>query len=145
MKASPHMEAAVWLPLLREALSQEGRFRFPLRGNSMRPTLPSQCEIDITPSVRPPRLGELIVFVVDDALVAHRLVRRKGNTWIAQGDNRLVPDQPLPPEQVLGQVSAAFVNGSRIWPKPWERWVAWPWIVRHHVLRGARWIMRKLR
>ncbi len=145
MTAQSQIDAAVWLPLLREALTAEGRFRLPLRGNSMRPTLPAQCEIDITPLAGRPRLGELIVFVVDDALVAHRLVRRTGDILIAQGDNRLGPDRPLIPGQVLGRVTSAYVNGLRVWPKAAERWVAWAWIVRHHVLRGARWIVRRLR
>lgn len=145
MTAQSQIDAAVWLPLLREALDAEGRFRFPLRGNSMRPTLPAHCEIDVTPLVARPRLGELIVFVVDDALVAHRLVRRRGDVLIAQGDNRLGPDRPLLPGQVLGRVGAAYVNGSRIWPKTAERLAAWFWITRHHALRGARWIVRKFR
>ncbi len=145
MTANSQVDAAVWLPLLRDALAAEGRFRFPLRGSSMRPTLPAQCEIDIMPLVGEPRLGELIVFVVDDALVAHRLVRRNKGFLIAQGDNRLVPDRPLSPGQVLGRVAAAYVNGSRAWPAAAERIVAWAWIVRYHALRGARWMARRLR
>ncbi len=35
--------------------------------------LPVQCEIEITPLVGRPGLGELIVFFVGDALVAHGL------------------------------------------------------------------------
>ena len=145
MTAPSQIDAAVWLPLLREALAAEGRFRLPLRGNSMRPTLPAHCEIDVQPLVRQPRLGELLVFVVDDALVAHRLVRRRGDVLIAQGDNRLSPDRPLLFHQVLGRVMAAHVDGARAWPKTAERFVAWYWITRHHVLRGMRWVARKLR
>ena len=40
-EASPGViRASTWLPLLREALEKVGVFRFPLRGASMRPTLP---------------------------------------------------------------------------------------------------------
>jgi len=139
------VDAAVWLPLIRQALASEGRFRFPLAGDSMRPTLPVRCEIEIAPLVSPPALGDLIVFVVDDALVAHRLVRRKADALIAQGDNRRGPDRPLLPDQVIGRVTSAYVNGSRIWPGPPERLAARFWIARHHACRGARWIARKLR
>ncbi len=145
MTAPPHVDAAVWLPLIRQALAAEGRFRFPLAGDSMRPTLPVQCEIEIAPLLGPPGLGELIVFVVDDVLVAHRLVRRSAHELIAQGDNRLGPDRPLLPDQVLGRVISAYVNKSCVWPGPAERLAARVWIARHHALRGARWIARKLR
>lgn len=124
MTVPSQVDAAVWLPLIRQALTAEGRFRFPLAGDSMRPTLPVQCEIEIAPLVVQPGLGELIIFVVDDALVAHRLVRRKADKLITQGDNRLGPDRPLLPDQVLGRVTSAYVNKSRIWPRPAERLAA---------------------
>jgi len=124
MTVPSQVDAAVWLPLIRQALTAEGRFRFPLAGDSMRPTLPVQCEIEIAPLVVQPGLGELIVFVVDDALVAHRLVRRKADELITQGDNRLGPDRPLLPDQVLGRVTSAYVNKSCIWPRPAERLAA---------------------
>jgi len=111
----------------------------------MRPTLPNHCEIDVMPLAGQPRLGELIVFVVDDTLVAHRLVRRSGDILIAQGDNRLSPDRPLLLRQVLGRVMYAYVNGARIWPKTTEKLVAWCWMMRYHALRGMRWMARKLR
>ena len=137
MTAQSQIDAAVWLPLLREALDAEGRFRFPLRGNSMRPTLPAHCEIDVTPLAGRPRLGELIVFVVDDALVAHRLVRRRGDVLIAQGDNRLGPDRPLLPDQVLGRVAELLMSMDRkSGRKTAERLAAWFWITRYHALEG---------
>ena len=145
MTAPSQVDPAVWLPLIRQALAAEGRFRFPLAGDSMRPTLPVRCEIEIAPLAGRPGLGELIVFVVDDALVAHRLVRRSADALIAQGDNRRGPDRPLKPDQVLGRVISAYVNKSRVWPGPAERLAARYWIARHHALRGARWIARKLR
>ena len=89
---------------MREALEREGVFRFPLRGASMRPTLPVECDIEIVPLPAQTPLGALIVFVIDDTLIAHRLVRRSGGRWIAQGDGRLGPDRPLAPSQILGMV-----------------------------------------
>jgi hypothetical protein len=134
--ALPEM-ASVWLPLLREALERDGQFRFPLRGSSMRPTLPESCDIMIVPLPLVPRPGSLIVFAQRDALVAHRLVRRTPRGWIAQGDGRLVPDPALQPEQVLGLVSAAYTGDRRIWPGRLERAAAGFWLARHHALRIA--------
>lgn len=34
-----------WLPLLREVLAREEQFRWRLRGTSMLPTLPPECEL----------------------------------------------------------------------------------------------------
>ena len=137
--------ATTWLPLLREALEREGRFRFPLRGASMRPTLPVACEIEIVPAPAHVTLGNLIVFVQGDALIAHRLVRRAAPGWIAHGDGRLTPDRPLRPEQVLGVVTAAYQDGRRIWPGPAEPLVRWLWVARHHTLRPARFAWHALR
>lgn len=145
MTAPSRVDAAVWLPLIKQALAAEGRFRFPLRGDSMRPTLPVRCEIEIAPLVGQPELGDLIVFAADGALVAHRLVRRNAHELIAQGDNRLGPDRPLLPDQVLGRVTSAYVNKTRVWPGAAERLAARFWIARHHILRAIRWVARKLR
>ncbi len=130
--------ADIWLPLLREALDKEGRFRWPLRGNSMWPTLPAECEIELGPLVSPVRLGELIVFVVDDTLIAHRLVRRAGGYWIAQGDHRLGPDRPVPPDQVLGRVLAAYQNNRRCWPRRFSDVGRAVWLARYQALRFMR-------
>jgi hypothetical protein len=137
--------AATWLPLLREALVREGVFRFPLRGTSMRPTLPVECDIEIAPLPAQTSLGSLIVFVIDDTLIAHRLVRRSGGRWIAQGDGRLGPDRPLEPSQILGLVSAAHQNGHRCWPTAASRLLTVFWVARHWALRPVRAVRRALR
>lgn len=132
------------LPVLQDVLARQGRFVLLLRGNSMRPTLPEECEIEVIPRAGAPRLGQLIVFAVGDVLVAHRFVARKDGLWIAQGDNRRGPDPPLPPEQVLGMVAAVRVQGHRVWPRRGERVRAWLWVARYHILRAARWGRQKL-
>ncbi len=139
--------ASVLLPLLQEGLQREGRFRWRLRGTSMQPTFPPDCEIEIIPlPSRRPQLGDVLVFLSGDVLVAHRLVRRAGRQWITQGDGRLGPDPPLRPEQVLGQVASASVNGQRFWPRRAETTRAAWWVARYHLLRpirvGWRWLRR---
>lgn len=138
MTDSVAARAVTWLPLLREALAQAGRFRWPLRGNSMLPTLLAECEIEVGPLPSPVRLGELIVFVVDDTLIAHRLVRRAGDYWIAQGDHRLAPDRPLHPDQVLGCVLAAYQNNRRCWPRRFSPARRIVWLARYQALRVVR-------
>jgi hypothetical protein len=132
------LAATTWLPLLREALEQSGSFRWPLHGTSMTPTLPAECEIEVRPLQSPVPLGELIVFACDDTLIAHRLVRRVDDLWIAQGDNRLSPDRPLHLDQVLGRVAAAYQQDRRCWPRRFS--AAWrvAWLGRYQVLRVVR-------
>lgn|GEM_PF-890518 len=127
-----------WLPLLREALARDGSFRFPLHGTSMRPTLPARCTIEIAPLPPCIRLGDLIVFANGDTLIAHRLVRRQGERWIAQGDGRRSPDRPLAMDQVLGIVTAAYMDGRCCWPTSYSRLLAAFWVARHHFLRPVR-------
>jgi len=137
--------AFTWLPLLREALNKEGVFRCPLHGTSMRPTLPVDCEIAISPLPAKLPLGMLIVFVSGDVLIAHRLVRRSGGRWIAQGDGRLGPDRPLAPAQILGVVAAAYQDGQQCWPTATSRVLTVFWVARHWALRPARAVRRALR
>jgi hypothetical protein len=138
-----HREAAAWVPLLLEVLNRQGHCRWPLRGHSMRPTLPADCEIDVAPLPTRVPLGALIVFANGDALVAHRLVRRAGNAWIAQGDNRRSPDRALNPAQVLGVVRAAYLpNQQQCWPSTFSGALAWFWIARYHMLRVVRFTLR---
>ena len=147
MTNSTASRASTWLPLLQEALVKEGRFRWPLFGNSMWPTLPIECEIDLEPLTPPVQLGELMVFVSDDTLIAHRLVRRTSDYWIAQGDHRRGPDRPVPPDRVLGRVVAAHQNGRRCWPGRFEAMWRVFWLARYQVLRVARaiwWRTRKV-
>lgn len=143
MATTSSASASTWLPLLRDALAREGSFRFPLHGNSMRPTLPAECDIEVIPLPAQVRLGELIVFVAGDTLIAHRLVRRAPGGWIAQGDGRWWPDRPLEPEQVLGIVVAAYVDGRRCWPAPFSGPSAAFWVARHWALRPLRFAWRR--
>jgi hypothetical protein len=138
-------EAATWVPLLQEVISTKGHCRWPLRGQSMRPTLPPECEIDVAPLPPHVPLGSLIVFANGDALVAHRLVRRAGGKWITQGDNRRSPDRALDPTRVLGLVRAAYLpNQQQCWPSALSGALAWFWIARYHMFRAVRFVVRSM-
>jgi hypothetical protein len=126
------------LPVLRDALAREGRLRLPLRGDSMLPTLPRECEIEVAALAGQPRVGELLVFALGDGLVAHRLARRAGERLICQGDGRRAPDPPLRREQVLGRVVRATVDGAPVWPRRGERARAAWWVARAAAWQAAR-------
>jgi hypothetical protein len=139
------MFVETWLPLLRDALASEGSFRWTLCGDSMSPTLPTKCTIEIRPLLEHVRPGTLIVFAAGDSLIAHRLVARRGAVWIAQGDGRLAPDAPIGSEQVFGRVAAAFTGNRPIWPRRSEPLLALAWVVRYHFLRPVRSVRRRIR
>jgi hypothetical protein len=111
----------------------------------MRPTLPTACELEIVPLPAQAPLGVLIVFLINDTLIVHRLVRRSGGRWIAQGDGCLAPDRPLEPSQVLGMVAAAHQDGRRCWPTAASRALTLFWVARHWALRPALAARRALR
>lgn len=131
----------VWLSLLSESLAQEGRFRWQLRGASMMPTLPPDCEIEIVPPPARIPLGALLVFASGSSLVAHRLVHRSASFLVAQGDNRREPDRWLRPVQVLGVVAAAYQGSRRVWPRSLEPVLRWWWVGR----AGVLWLVRRLK
>lgn len=143
--ARPLLTTAAWTPLLREALAHEGRFRLPLRGTSMLPTLPVECEIEVAPLSQRAPIGSLVVFAAGDILVAHRLVRRAGGRWMMQGDGRWVPDPPIGAEQILGVVVAAYFGARRCWPRRAEPAQRWFWIARYYLLRPLRFARHALR
>lgn len=130
-----------WLPLLGASLAQQGRFRWQLRGASMRPTLPPGCTIEIAPPPAAIGRGALVVCAGDAALVVHRLVHRAPSYLVTQGDNRREPDARLRPAQVLGVVVAAYDGERRIWPGRLEPALRWWWIGR----ASALWLLRRLR
>lgn len=129
---------STWLPLLRESLNRSGSVRWPLHGHSMTPTLPAGCEIEIAPLPSEVHLGDLVVFCSEEALVAHRLVHRSQGYWITQGDGLWIPDVPIESDQVLGVVTAAYVDGDRCWPGALTRFWSALWVARYHIFRALR-------
>jgi hypothetical protein len=128
-----------WLPLLRETLAHEGRFRWPVEGRSMWPTLQPGSEIEIAPLLHAPALGDVIVFVAEGALVVHRLVHRSRGLLVTQGDGRTRPDRPVHPGDVLGRVIAACQDGERYWPTRYAGPIAMWWVFRYHWYRVQAW------
>jgi len=121
--------------VLKDALSREGGFSWRLRGASMTPTLPPGCEIAVYPFVQPPRLGDIVVFSWQGRLLAHRLVRKQDNRWIAQGDARLRPDPPISERLLIGRITEARLGKRVIWTQQQSVAARQRWVIRHHLLR----------
>lgn len=134
-----------WLPLLRDTIVRDGEIRWHVEGASMLPTLPPGTEIVVVPLARPPRLGEILLFMEGEHLVVHRLVRRLGDLLVTQGDGRLTPDRPLRREQLVGRVVAANLGPQRHWPGRLESLGRSYWLLRYQLLRLQRRVARERR
>lgn len=134
--------------ILPPLLAEEGEFHFPLAGTSMQPTIPAGSLLAIRPLTSPPLPGEVVVFVREGKLIAHRLMRRvrlgRRVAWVAQGDNCPLPDPLLSPQQIIGRVYAASHAGQRVWPGRRQRVERWRWLGRHYFGAAIRRLRRFL-
>jgi polysaccharide biosynthesis/export protein len=100
-----------------EALLQGGLdVSFPVRGDSMRPTLLPGDRIVVAPCLGLPRPGEILVLRAEAGIVAHRLVtvvmENGRRLYRTQGDNEPGLDPGCRREDLLGRV-VAFVRDGR--------------------------------
>lgn len=111
-------------PLAEAGLRQEGHLWLRVSGASMLPLLRDGDRVEIRPAApQDLRRGDLLVFQQGEHLVVHRLVARRGEEWIARGDNLPDRDPPIPRQAVLGRVrrvdgAAGRIDLSR---GPWPR------------------------
>ncbi len=90
------------------AIERLGRARFELRGNSMLPTLCAGMVAEVERLNGPPRLGDILVFRGPDGLVAHRLVARRGGSFITCGDALPERLETVGPDSIIGRVAVVW-------------------------------------
>ncbi|WP_299030055.1 signal peptidase I [uncultured Thermanaerothrix sp.] len=103
---------------------------FVVSGYSMKPTLVAGDLVIVQP-VTPEavRVGDIIQFRLPGGSVVHRVVEihRENNqlTFITQGDNNNVRDDPITPEQVQGRVVLVIpkVGWPTLWLKQVVQWL----------------------
>lgn len=79
-------------------------------GSSMDPLLKNGDRIRIVP--KPPRTGDIAVFLAGGLFFVHRIVWRKGDFFYTIGDNSPVPDHPVHRKDIVGVIH----RGQRVWP-----------------------------
>ena len=80
-----------------------------IRGPSMVPTLPHGTRIRIQCETgRGIRPGQVVAFLAEPGLVAHRMVARQGHHILTRGDASAACDPPTQVDRVLGVVDAWF-------------------------------------
>ena len=127
---------------LRETLAHEKQLWWRLEGQSMMPTLRPESVILVHPIVGAVRLGTIVLFEQGGAVVAHRIMQRRGGGYVAQGDNRQVPDGWVAPEQIIGVVVQATYNETLYYAIKENSPVALFWLLRYYWLKGRRFIHR---
>jgi len=85
--------------------------RVPVTGESMVPLLADGDTVRVRAGAEV-RLGDIVVAHVGGGLVAHRVIGRREGLIVLHGDNSGAADAPLPPEAILGRVTAVEPRGG---------------------------------
>jgi len=101
-------DSDVLVDLLRQTLSNGNTFRFTATGRSMEPFIHSGDTVSIAP-LEPSkiRIGDVLAFThpLDGRLLAHRLIRIKGDDYLMKGDaSHDQPDGWVRPDALLGRL-----------------------------------------
>jgi hypothetical protein len=102
--------------LLASVLAKGLPFRFKARGFSMSPFIKDGDVLTVSPLDNVlPRIGDVVIFIhpVNQNVVVHRVVAKRGNSYLVKGDNSPGLGTPLPRENVLGRLDRLERNGKR--------------------------------
>ena len=105
------------LELLRAALDRGVPLRTTVRGFSMHPFIRDQDVLTIVPmNGRSPSVGDVVAFIHPETgrLVIHRLIARKGSSWLVRGDNCPEPDGLVGKEIIIGYVARVERRGREV-------------------------------
>lgn len=104
--------------ILRAVLHKGASVRFRAKGFSMSPFIKNQDVVTLSPLKKsPPELGDVIAFVLRETgtLCVHRIVGKKGDLYVAKGDNSLEGDESVPRENILGFVTRVERDGKEVY------------------------------
>ncbi|MBN1197692.1 MAG: S24/S26 family peptidase [Candidatus Aminicenantes bacterium] len=107
----------VFKDLLQKALRKHSSFRVKAKGNSMSPTIREGDLILISPlDGKIPGCGDIVAFLrpETEAVIIHRIVRKKGTTCHIRGDNPPVQTDIVDESDILGRVTLIQRNGKEI-------------------------------
>lgn len=112
--------------------------RLIVTGRSMHPTIRDGEAVLVVPvDAHALRSGDIVLYVRDHRLWAHRVIRRRGFAeamiLITQGDSACRPDPPIAASQVIGRVIAVERFGR--WYRLDARWHRYGRLIRQWVRR----------
>ena len=107
------------LELMRAVLARGVPFRFRARGWSMTPFIRDGDVITVSPLLHTSAsLGEVVAFVhpATGGLLVHRVVDRRGTSFVIQGDSAPEEaDWAIRGESLIGRVTRVERNGRNVW------------------------------
>ena len=112
------LSGAALTALMREVLSRGMPFRFRAKGWSMMPFILDGDVISVSPLRRGrPNIGDVVAFIrpESESLVVHRVVARRGEACLIQGDNSWGEGDGLVPcANILGRVTRVERGGRAV-------------------------------
>lgn len=101
--------------LVETLLEDDHRLVFRMKGYSMFPLLrPGDKGVVEKCDPRDLRRGDIIVFYLRGMLVAHRMMQRRGDGFLAKGDNNPGFDPLVNPSELVGRLSSNHPNSFRM-------------------------------
>jgi hypothetical protein len=103
--------------LFRAVLEKGVRFRFQAKGFSMSPFIKDGDVVTVSPlSDRSPGIGDVVAFIHQGTgkLVVHRLVGKRGDSYLIKGDNSPETDGLIPKANILGCVRKVERDGKKV-------------------------------
>ena len=94
--------------LIGAVLSKGAQFKFQAKGFSMSPFIRDGDVISVSPlNGFSPRFGDVVAFIHPDTnkLGIHRVVGKKGDSYLIRGDSGLEIDGLIPKSEILGYVT----------------------------------------
>jgi hypothetical protein len=124
MAAEPTAES-VRCELLAETIRVHGKARLRVQGTSMLPSLWPGDVLQVERRV-PAEVGAgaIILYLREQRLFAHRLLKKDAGGLVARGDRLPRPDPPLLPEELLGEVTWVERGGRGFAPARRAGWTA---------------------
>jgi signal peptidase I len=102
--------------LLRDILRKGVDCRFQAQGYSMSPFIKNGDIITISPLLLSPRIGDVVAFVNPETtrLLIHRIIVKKGCSYLMKGDNISEADGFIQEADILGIVTRIERNGKKV-------------------------------
>lgn len=129
---SPTIPADVVTAALAKWTQVGEQHLIPIIGRSMLPLIQPGDQVLIQHGSADLRRGDVVAFLQQDKIVAHRLLHiRKSDpitTYITKGDNASYFDSPVNASQVVGRV-LKIKRGDRWIPIDTPAWRIWGWLI----------------
>lgn len=101
-------------PFICEILKNGGSARITVTGNSMWPMLKDGIDsVVIEPVTRSVKRWELPLYQRDDgSLILHRVMKKKKGAYVMCGDNQVIVEWPVRPDQIIG-IAVEFTHKGK--------------------------------